>query len=83
MELVEFTVKLDSKGRICIPVEIRQEIGDTATLKRIPQGVLLQPGKKEEPVEELRKVIKSTHRRTGEPENWTPEQIKAIWSKSE
>jgi bifunctional DNA-binding transcriptional regulator/antitoxin component of YhaV-PrlF toxin-antitoxin module len=75
-------VKIDSKGRFCIPAEIRQEIGHTATLKRTPQGYLLLPGKKEDPVEELRKVIKSKHRRTGKPENWSPEQIKAIWSKS-
>ncbi len=84
MELVEqVNLKVDSKGRICIPTEIRQEIGDTATLKRTPQGFLLLPGKKENPVELLRKVIKSKHRRTGKPENWSPEQIKAIWSKSE
>jgi DNA-binding transcriptional regulator/RsmH inhibitor MraZ len=79
----QVNVKINSKDRLCIPAEIRQEIGKTATLKRTPQGFLLLPGKKEDPVEELRKVIKSKHRRTGKPENWSPEQIKAIWSKSE
>jgi bifunctional DNA-binding transcriptional regulator/antitoxin component of YhaV-PrlF toxin-antitoxin module len=83
METEQVNLKVDSKGRICIPAEIRQEIGDTATLKRTPQGFLLLPGKKEDPIEELRKVIKSKHRRTDTPENWSPEQIKAIWSKSE
>jgi AbrB family looped-hinge helix DNA binding protein len=30
MELVEqVNVKVDSKGRICIPAEIRKEIGET------------------------------------------------------
>jgi bifunctional DNA-binding transcriptional regulator/antitoxin component of YhaV-PrlF toxin-antitoxin module len=80
MGLVEqVTVKVDSKGRICIPAEIREEIGDTATLKRTPKGFLLLAGKKEDPVEELRKIIKSKHKRTGKPEHWTPEQMKAIW----
>jgi bifunctional DNA-binding transcriptional regulator/antitoxin component of YhaV-PrlF toxin-antitoxin module len=84
MELAEqVNVKVDSKGRICIPAEIREEIGDTATIKRTPEGFLLLPGKKEDPVEELRKVIKSKHRRTGKPEHWTPEQMKAIWRSSD
>ncbi len=49
MELVEqINVKVDSKGRICIPAEIREEIGDTATIKRTPEGFLLLPGKKED-----------------------------------
>jgi bifunctional DNA-binding transcriptional regulator/antitoxin component of YhaV-PrlF toxin-antitoxin module len=84
MELAEqVTVKVDSKGRICIPAEIREEIGDTATIKRTPEGFMLLPGKKEDPVEELRKIIKSKHRRTGKPEHWTPEQMKAIWKGEE
>ncbi|HSQ48344.1 MAG TPA: hypothetical protein VLL96_01520 [Candidatus Deferrimicrobiaceae bacterium] len=79
----QVNIKVDSKGRICIPAEIRQEIGNTATIKKTPQGFLLIPGKSEDPVEELRKIIKTKHRRTGKPENWSPDQIKAIWSKSE
>jgi DNA-binding transcriptional regulator/RsmH inhibitor MraZ len=81
--LDQVNVKIDSKGRICIPAEFREEIGDVATLKKTPEGILILPSKKEDPIEELRKVIKSKHRRTGKPENWSPEQIKAIWSKSE
>jgi bifunctional DNA-binding transcriptional regulator/antitoxin component of YhaV-PrlF toxin-antitoxin module len=84
VELVEqVNVKVDSKGRICIPAEIREEIGDIATIKRTPEGFLLLPGKKEDPVEELRKVIKSKHKRTGKPEHWTPEQMKSIWKGEE
>lgn len=84
MEFIEqVNVKLDAKGRICIPAEIRKEIGDTATIKRVPEGFLLVPGKKADPVEELRKVIKSKHKRTGKPEHWTPEQMKSIWRSSE
>jgi AbrB family looped-hinge helix DNA binding protein len=84
MELVEqVNVKVDSKGRICIPAEIRQEIGDTATLKKTPDGYLLLPGKKEDSKERLRKIIQSKHKRTGEPENWSPEKMKSIWGKTE
>ena len=84
MESIEqINVKVDSKGRICIPAEIRQEIGDTATLKRTPQGFLLLPGKKEDAKEKLRKIIQSKHKRTGKPENWSPEKMKSIWGKTE
>ena len=82
-EKMEQTVKVDSKGRICIPAEIREEIGDTATLKKTPEGYLIIPGKRQDPVEELRKIITSKHRRTGKPENWSPEKMKTIWSKTE
>jgi AbrB family looped-hinge helix DNA binding protein len=79
----QINVKIDSKGRICIPAEIREEIGDTVAIKRVPEGILLTPSKKEDPVEELHKFIKSKHRRTGKPEHWTPEQMKAIWKGEE
>ena len=77
--VTQVTVKVDSKGRICIPAEIREEIGETATMKKVPEGFLLIPGKKEDPVEELRNFIRSKHQRTGKPEHWTPEQMKTIW----
>ena len=35
--------------------------------------------KKQDPTEELRKIIKSKHKRTGKPEHWTLEQMKSIW----
>ena len=80
---MEKVVKVDSKGRICIPAEIREEIGDTATIKKTPEGYLLIPGKRQDAVEELSKIINSKHRRTGKPENWSPEKMKSIWSKSQ
>ena len=84
MELAkQVNVKVDSKGRICIPAEIRDEIGDTATIKRVPEGFLLQSGKKEDATEKLRRIINSKHERTGKPENWSPEKMKSIWGKSE
>jgi AbrB family looped-hinge helix DNA binding protein len=84
MELIEqVSVKVDSKGRICIPAEIREEIGETVTIKRVPEGFLLLPGKKEDATEKIRKIIHSKHERTGNPENWSPEKMKSIWGKSE
>jgi AbrB family looped-hinge helix DNA binding protein len=82
-EQEQVTLKIDSKGRICIPAEIREEIGDTATLKKTPEGYLIIPGKREDFLEEFKKVITSKHRRTGKPENWSPEKMKSIWSKTE
>jgi len=79
----QVALKIDSKGRICIPAEIRREIGDTATIKRVPEGFLLLPGEKEDATEKLRKIIKSKHKRTGKPENWSPEKMKSIWGKTE
>ena len=81
--LEQIQIKVDSKGRICIPAEIRQEIGDTATLKRTPQGFLLLPGKKEDAQDKLHKIIQSKHKRTGKPENWSPETMKSIWGKTQ
>jgi bifunctional DNA-binding transcriptional regulator/antitoxin component of YhaV-PrlF toxin-antitoxin module len=79
----QVTVKVDSKGRICIPAEIREEIGETITLKRTPEGFLMLPGTHQSAVEELRKIINSKHKRTGKPENWSSEKMKSIWGKTE
>ncbi len=44
----EITLKIDSKGRMCISAEIRKEIGETFTLKKTPKGYLIIPGKRED-----------------------------------
>ena len=77
----EVNLKVDSKGRICIPAEIRELIGGTATLKKTSAGYLLLPGKQKDAIEELHKIITSKHPRTGKPENWSSEKMKSIWSK--
>jgi bifunctional DNA-binding transcriptional regulator/antitoxin component of YhaV-PrlF toxin-antitoxin module len=79
----EVHLKIDAKGRICIPVEIRKHIGDVAILRRTPEGYLIAPGQKADFLEEFRKAITSKHRRTGKPENWQPEKMKSIWSKNQ
>ncbi len=76
MGKVQATVKIDSKCRIYIPEEMREGIGDTVTLKRTQKGILLVPSKHYDAVDELRKIVTSKHRRTGKPENWSPEKLK-------
>jgi DNA-binding transcriptional regulator/RsmH inhibitor MraZ len=77
----QVTVKLDSKGRLYIPTQIRKEIGETVTIKRISEGFLLVPSKKEDAAAELRKIIESKRKRTGKPEIWSPEEMKSIWGR--
>lgn len=77
----EIRVKIDSKGRLYLPINIRKELGVNLTLKKMPEGYLLS-SKQYVAVGELRKIISSKHRRTGKPENWSPEKMKSIWSKT-
>jgi len=76
----EVQVKVDSKGRLCIPADIREQIGDTALLKKTGEGFLIVPGKPQDFIEEFRKLIESEPSRTGKPENWPPSKMKAVWS---
>ena len=75
----EIQLKVDSKGRVCIPAEIREQIGDLAVLKKTTKGYLLLPGKKKDFLEEFRRVITSEPRRTGKPKLVSPEEMKSIW----
>lgn len=34
----EFYVKVDSKGRLYLPAEVREQIGDTVILRRVDGG---------------------------------------------
>jgi len=78
-EQEQFTVRMDSKGRICIPAEIREEIGDTAIIKKTPKGYLIVPGKQKDFQEEFIKLITSEPKRKGKPKLATPEEMKSIW----
>jgi bifunctional DNA-binding transcriptional regulator/antitoxin component of YhaV-PrlF toxin-antitoxin module len=75
----EVQLKMDSKGRICLPSEIREEMGDIVVATRTPKGILIRPSKRKDFIEEFRRVITSEPERTGEPENWSPEKMKEIW----
>jgi DNA-binding transcriptional regulator/RsmH inhibitor MraZ len=75
----QVNLKIDSKGRMCIPAEIREQIGDTATLKKTPQGFLIIPGKREDFLEEFKKLITSEPKLKGKPKLATPEEMKSVW----
>ena len=75
----EAHLKIDAKGRLCIPVDIREQIGDTAILKKTAEGYLILPGKKIDAQEEFRKIITSPPKRKGKPKIATPEEMKTIW----
>jgi len=75
----EVHLKIDSKGRLCIPAEIREQVGETAILKKTAEGYLIVPGKKIDAQEEFRKIITSTPRRKGKPKLATPEEMKTTW----
>ncbi len=75
----EVNLRIDSKGRLCIPAEIREEIGDVATLKKTSKDYLIIPGKQTDFQEEFRKLIHTEPKRRGKPKLATPEEIKAIW----
>jgi bifunctional DNA-binding transcriptional regulator/antitoxin component of YhaV-PrlF toxin-antitoxin module len=77
--LEQVHLKIDSKGRLCIPSEIREEIGDTAVLKKTSEGYLLIPGKPKDFLEEFRRVISSEPKRKGKPKLVSPEEMKSIW----
>jgi bifunctional DNA-binding transcriptional regulator/antitoxin component of YhaV-PrlF toxin-antitoxin module len=73
------TLKVDSEGRINLPAELREELGNIVTLKRTSKGYLIISNKKF--LEEFNKVITTPPRRTGKPELISPEKMKAIWEK--
>ena len=72
-------LKIDSKGRLCLPPEIREQIGESATLKKTPEGFLIVPGKPVDFLEEFRKVISTEPKRKGKPKLITPQEMKSIW----
>jgi len=73
-------LKVDSKGRLYIPPEIREQIGDTVILKKTSEGFLIMPGKPTNFLDDFRKAMSFEPPRTGKPKNWTPSKMKAIWS---
>jgi len=75
-------LKVDSKGRICLPPELREEVGDIVILKKTSEGYIIMPSKHVDFFEEFRKTITSDPARTGKPENWSPSKMKSIWRTS-
>ncbi len=71
-------VRVDSKGRILLPKEVREELGDVIVLEKTDEGYILKKGKGSF-LEEFKEVISSEPPREGKPENWPPSKIKGIW----
>lgn len=75
----DIILKVDSKGHICLPAEIRKELGSNVTLKKTTIGYLLVPDKQAQFQEEFRELIHRKHRRTGKPTFPSPAEMKKIW----
>jgi len=81
-KLEEAIVKVDSKGRICVPPEFRDELGAVVKLKKTRKGILLSPGKDQDFKDEFRSIMLSEPRRTGIPENPPVREMKAMWKEA-
>lgn len=79
-------VKIDSKGRIVVPPEIRRDLslnsGDTVLIAKTEEGIVLAPGKKLDFMGNFKEIIASSPKRTGKPENWPPSRMKRIWAEA-
>jgi bifunctional DNA-binding transcriptional regulator/antitoxin component of YhaV-PrlF toxin-antitoxin module len=78
-KLKQINIKIDSKGRFCLPPKIRKALGNNPTLKKTPEGYLIISSKQNDFLEEFRKVITSKPHRTGKPTFLSPEEMKSIW----
>lgn len=79
--------KIDSKGRVSLPREIHEMLGDTVELKTIgKQRVLLSRVAKSRGIKRKKDkgsftiMLDTEPKRTGEPENPRPEEMKSIWN---
>jgi len=78
--------KLDAKGRVSLPKEIREVVGDVVEMKTIGNNsVLLQRAdirinKRKNETVDFVKLNDKEPKRTGKPENPTPKEMKSIWN---
>ena len=78
--------KLDSKGRISLPREIREMVGDVVEMKPVGNNrVLLQRAdvrmsKKKNETADFIELNDKEPKRTGKPENPSPNEMKSIWN---
>ena len=78
MGSLKYRLKVDSKGRILLPREIRDELGDIVVLEKTDDGFILKRGELTDFLKEFKRVITSEPPRTGRPENWPPSKMKKI-----
>ena len=78
---MERVATVDEKGRVTIPAEFREGLGDEVVVTRTGEGVLISPGKKKDFVEEFLELVESEprRRRAGRPSNPSPAAMKGIW----
>ena len=76
---LKYRLKVDSKGRILLPREIRDELGDIVVLEKTDDGFILKRGELIDFLKEFKRIITSDPPRTGKPENWPPSKMKKIW----
>ncbi|MGI0086223.1 MAG: AbrB/MazE/SpoVT family DNA-binding domain-containing protein [Nitrososphaerales archaeon] len=79
--------KVDSKGRLSLPREIRELLGDIVELKPVGrEKVLISKAKKSRiskgryGTDNLSRLFDTEPRRTGKPENPSPSEMKSIWN---
>ena len=78
MGSLKYRLKVDSKGRILLPREIRDELGDIVVIEKTDDGFILKRGEFIDFLKEFKRVITSEPPRTGRPENWPPSKMKKI-----
>ena len=82
--MVVVVAKLDSKGRVSLPREIREIVGDVVEMKPIGKSVLIRRAdvrisKRMNEVVDFVKLNDKEPRRTGKPENPSPKEMNSIW----
>jgi len=75
--LSEIIARIDSKGRLVIPEDLREDFGQMVVVKKTEEGILLRPTKAK--TSKLERILDSKPRRTGKPENPKPEEMKLAW----
>lgn len=78
--------RVDSKGRVSLPREIHEILGDMVELKPVgTQSVLLQRAKssinkRKSEMANFAELLDKEPRRTGKPENPSADEMKSIWN---
>jgi AbrB family looped-hinge helix DNA binding protein len=77
------SAKIDSKGRILLPPALRSELdlepGDTVSLKKTREGVVVTRGGKADYKSRLKQMLETPPPRLGKPLNPPPSKMKKIW----
>jgi AbrB family looped-hinge helix DNA binding protein len=84
MTTVDYSsAKIDSKGRILLPPALRSELdlepGDTVSLKKTREGVIVTRSGKADYLSKLKQMLDTPPSRLGKPSNPTPSKMKKIW----